>query len=72
MFDDSNITYPSTLDRNEFEAVISLERSALYNQLQPCGAKALHRHQITLGVENLPSASTISRILYKDNEKWGW
>lgn len=62
-FDDSHSTYPSTIDRQELEAVIELERLELYNKLQPCGAKALHRKLRDLGVKNVPSAGTIGRIL---------
>jgi|WetSurMetagenome_2_1015567.scaffolds.fasta_scaffold1483008_2 hypothetical protein len=63
MFDDSHSTYPSVLNRQELQAVIELERLDLYNQLQPCGASALRRRLGSLGVENVPSARTIGRIL---------
>jgi hypothetical protein len=65
MYDDTFTVYPSTLTRQEMEAVIVLERLHLYNHLKPCGAPALRRHLKCLGVKQLPSLSTISRIFSK-------
>lgn len=63
MYDDQFSVYPSSLTRQELEEAIVLERLDLYNNLKPCGAAYLRLHLQTLGVEQLPSVSTIGRIL---------
>lgn len=55
--------YPPTLSREEMEEVLVMERLHLYNHLKPCGASALRRLLSNLGVRDLPSVSTIGRIL---------
>lgn len=63
MFDDTTTTCPAILPRRDLEKVIVLERLELYNSMKPCGASALRRHLHSLGVQHLPSASTIGRML---------
>ena len=65
MYDDSFTVYPPLLDYNELESVIVFERLWLYNRLRPCGAKALLKYLQYLGVSQLPSVSTVNRILSK-------
>ena len=63
IYDDTYSKYPSTLTREEFESVVKSERLDLYNHLKPCGAKALRQHLVNLEMQNVPSESTIARIL---------
>jgi hypothetical protein len=63
IYDDTFCVYPPSVTREELEKIVVLERLDLYNQMKPCGAKAMRTHLQSLGVENLPSISTISRIL---------
>lgn len=65
MYDDAFTVYPSSLTQQKLEKVIVFERLALYNSLKPCSAAALRRHLHYLGLEKLPSVSTIGRILSK-------
>ena len=63
MFDDTFTVYPSSLTKDELVKVVVLERLDLYNNLKPCGAVAIRKRLHDLGVEKLPSISTIGRIL---------
>ena len=55
---------PGLYSAREMEQLVVLERRALYNQGQPCGAKALRKHINTyLDVTSLPSERAIGRIL---------
>jgi hypothetical protein len=67
VYDDTFSKYPSTLTIEEIESVVKYERLDLYNHLKPCGAKALREHLINLEIENVPSVSTIERILKKQD-----
>lgn len=68
MYDDvTTHTYPAMLTREQMEGVIKLERLELYNHEKPCGAKALRCHLQGLGIQNLPSISSIGRIMGKQN-----
>jgi hypothetical protein len=67
IYDDTFSKYPSTLTIEEIESVVKYERLDLYNHLKPCGAKALREHLINLEIENVPSVSTIERILKKQD-----
>jgi hypothetical protein len=64
-YDNQFTVYPPSLTQQELEEVIVFERLHLYNSLKPCGAAALHRHLRHLGLEQLPSVSTIQRVLTK-------
>lgn len=63
MHDDTFSVYPSSLTKDELEYVIATERLHLYNHMVPCGAVAIRKRLQSLGVETLPSISTIGRIL---------
>ena len=63
MYDDTFTVYPSRMSKQQLEAAIVLERLDLYNLGKPCGALALRKHLMSLGVVQVPSASTIHRIL---------
>jgi hypothetical protein len=63
MFDDTFSVYPSSLTKDELINAIVVERLDLYNNLKPCGAVAIRKRLHDLGVEKLPSISTIGRIL---------
>jgi hypothetical protein len=63
IYDDTFSVYPSSLTREELEKIVVIERLDLYNHMKPCGAPAIRKHLQSLGVEKLPSTSTISRIL---------
>jgi hypothetical protein len=65
IYDDTFSKYPSTLTIKELESVVKSERLDLYNHLKPCGAKALRKHLVNLEIENVPSVSTIGKILNK-------
>jgi len=68
-------TDPSALTPREIEAAIVLERLSLYNHGKPCGAVALRSRLQCLGVVQLPSVSTINRILaknYLSNRRTGY
>jgi hypothetical protein len=65
-YDDTFTFYPVPLSPRQLEEAIVFERLHLYNHLQPCGAPALQRHLRELGVEPLPSVSTIGRILSRN------
>lgn len=65
MYDDTFTVYPPTLTRKELEDVVIFERLRLYNSTNPYGAAALRRQLQYLGVEQLPSVSTINRIISK-------
>jgi len=65
MYDDTFTVSPPSLTRQELEEVIVFERLHLYNSLKSCGAKALRQHLQHMGLEQLPSVSTINRILVK-------
>ena len=67
IYDDTFSKYPSTLTVEELESVVKLERLDLYNQMKPCGAKALRKQLINLEIENVPSVSTIGKILKKQD-----
>lgn len=67
IYDDQFNRYPSRATREDIEAIVGLERLDLFNHLKPCGAKALRQHLITLEIKNVPSASTIGRILKKQD-----
>ena len=75
IYDVTFSVYPPTLTKKELESVVVLERLHLYNHMKPCGAAALKKHLQSLGVENLPSVSTIGRILseqYLTNGRIGY
>jgi hypothetical protein len=55
--------YPSTMTREQMRAAIVIERNDLYNRCQPCGPRALRNRLSAGGVRNVPSPSTITRIL---------
>jgi hypothetical protein len=61
--DDTFSVYPSSLTKKELEWAVVFERLHLYNQMKPCGAVALRKRLQSLGVEKLPSISTIGKIL---------
>jgi hypothetical protein len=63
IYDDTFSVYPSSLTKKELEKVIVLERLSLYNEMKPCGAVALRKRLHDLGVDKLPSVSTIGKIL---------
>jgi hypothetical protein len=63
IFDDTFSVYPSSLTKEELVKGIVLERLDLYNNMKPCGAVAIKKRLHDLGVEKLPSISTIGRIL---------
>ena len=66
MYDDqTDGNYPPDLTREELESVIKLERLDLYNHSKSCGANAIINQLQSLGILNVPSKSTISRILQK-------
>ena len=65
MYEDTFTVYPSSLTRKEFEEIVVFERLSLYNRGKPCGAKSLRWHLQYLGLEQLPSISSINRILSK-------
>jgi hypothetical protein len=65
IYDDQFTIYPSSLPPQELEEAVVFERLYLYNRLKPCGAAALKNHLRYLGLEQLPSVSTINRILSK-------
>jgi hypothetical protein len=65
MYDDTFTVYPPSLTQKELEEVVVFERLCLYNRNKPCGAKSLQRHLRYLGLEQLPSISSINRILSK-------
>jgi len=50
----------------EIEQVVVMERLRLYNRGLPCGAQAIRRNLIKQGIEPLPCASTIGRILSRN------
>jgi ATP adenylyltransferase/5',5'''-P-1,P-4-tetraphosphate phosphorylase II len=60
------VTDPSALTPQDLEAAILLERLSLYNRGKSCGAVALRRRLECLGLVQLPSVSTINRILSKN------
>jgi len=66
MYVDTVTDYPSALTPQDIEAVIVLERLSLYNRGKSCGAVALRRRLECLGLVQLPSVSTINRILAKN------
>jgi hypothetical protein len=49
--------------KNDITEIIALTRYHLYNRCIPCGAKAILQEMESLGVQPLPSISTINRIL---------
>jgi len=63
MFDDTFTVYPPSLTRDELVKVVVLERLDLFNNMKPCGAVAIRKRLVDLGVEKLPSISKIGRIL---------
>lgn len=65
MYDDTFQVYPSSLSGKDLENAIVFERLHLYNQCKPCGAVALQKHLRCFGLEQIPSASKINRILEK-------
>jgi hypothetical protein len=66
IYDDQTCyTYPSSLTQEQLESVVKIEWLDLYNQLKPCGAIALRQHLLSIGMLNLPSASTIGRVMAK-------
>jgi hypothetical protein len=67
IYDDQWTRYPTWATREDIEAIVRLERLDLFNHLKSCGAKALRQHLINLEIENVPSASTIGRILKKQD-----
>jgi hypothetical protein len=62
-YDDTFSAYPLLLTKKELEYAVVFERLHLYNNMKPCGAVALRKRLQCLGVEKLPSISTINRIL---------
>jgi len=52
--------------RAEIEQIIVMLRLHLYNRAVPCGAKAIRHRLDQLGLQPLPSESTIKRILSKN------
>ena len=65
MYDCTFSVYPPKLTKRELESAIVFERLGLYNAGKPCGPKALREHLRYLGLLELPSERTISRILTK-------
>jgi hypothetical protein len=65
MYDDTFTIYPEPLTQEELEEIIVFERLDRYNHGKPCGAQALLRHLQRIGVEQLPSAGKIRKILAK-------
>ena len=63
IYDDDYTPYPAIMRRDELVAVVVMERCDLYNNSQPCGAEALQHRLRSKGVQNVPSISTISRII---------
>ena len=63
MYDTTFTVYPPSLPRQELEETIVFERLALYNSPKPYGAKAIRGRLQYLGLKQLPSISTINRIL---------
>jgi hypothetical protein len=55
--------YPSTLTKEELEYAVVTERRYLNNHMESCGATAIRNRLQILGVDELPSISTIGRIL---------
>jgi hypothetical protein len=51
---------------DEIEQIVVMERRHLYNHGLPCGAQAIRRKLDSLGVQPLPSVSTIGRILSRN------
>ena len=82
MYDDQTCsTYPSSLTREQLESAVKLEWLDLYNHSKLCGAKALRQHLQSIGIVNLPSESTIGRIMAKQcltngagsyHHPWNW
>lgn len=52
--------------RAEIEQIIVMLRLHFYNRAVPCGAKAIRHRFDQLGLQPLPSESTIKRILSKN------
>jgi hypothetical protein len=52
--------------RAEIEQIVVMHRLHLYNRGDPCGAKAIRHRLAQLGLQPLPSKSTIKRILSKN------
>jgi hypothetical protein len=50
----------------EIEQIVILERLHLYNRGLPCGAQVIHRRLERVGIQPLPSISTINRILSRN------
>lgn len=65
MYDDCFTVYPPCLTKQELEETVVFERLRLYNRSKPCGAEFLRQHLRYMGVVQLPSVSTIKRILSK-------
>jgi len=65
MYDDTFTIYPVPLTQEELEEVIVFERLDLYNHGKPCGAQSLLLHLKNIGVEPLPSAGKVGKILAK-------
>jgi hypothetical protein len=63
IYDDTFSVYPPSLTKNELVYAVVTERLHLYNRMEPCGAVALRKRLRNLGVEKLPSISTIGIIL---------
>lgn len=54
-----------SVNREELEEWVVMERLYLYNRDMPCGAKALKQRLEQWGINNIPSLSTLNRILRK-------
>jgi putative transposase len=52
--------------RAQIEQIIVMLRLHLYNREFPCGAKPIRHRLAQLGLQPLPSESTIKRILSKN------
>ncbi len=59
--------YQCSLNKAELEEMVVIERLYLYNRTLPCSARFIKERLEKWGVENVPSISTIKRILSKND-----
>lgn len=59
--------YQYSLNSAELEEMVVMERLYLYNRSLPCSAGFIKERLEKCGIENVPSISTIKRILLKND-----
>jgi len=59
--------YQYSLNKAELEEMVVMERLYLYNRTLPCSARFIKERLEKWGIENVPSISTIKRILSKND-----